>query len=484
MTLLKADTDVYPIYTARNPRKNQYYRCVEAHFEELERIWEERYQRTYGFWRQYVTDVIYKYLDCGDLHVGFARVKCNECNHEYLLPFSCKRRHFCPTCHQKRVLEFGEFLNNEVLKEVPHRQWVFSLPKRLRVYFLFDRKLLVKLSQCAWKVLSRYLEQSVSSGNPIPAAVIAVQTFGDLLNFNPHLHIIAPDGCFDAEGNFMQGAAPQASELEGLFRAEVLKMLKREKKINDAVIENMDSWHHSGFHVYCGNSIMCDDQEGMERLAQYIIRAPISQERMQYISVSESIARLAQVIYTGKKDKNQERFDALDWLARLVTHIPNKGEQLVRYYGYYSNRTRGICKKAALKLQKDESFGLEDSETSIQPSTISRNSFRKKWASLIQKVYHIDPLLCPKCNGKMRIISFIDDKPIIRKILIHLNLWMTGNHDPPEPSRSAPLDYPTLKTEDLYENPFKTTIENTTLQIPYEDEFSQESLYAFEYDYS
>jgi len=39
MTLLKADTDVYPIYTARNPRKNQYYRCVEAHFEELERIW-------------------------------------------------------------------------------------------------------------------------------------------------------------------------------------------------------------------------------------------------------------------------------------------------------------------------------------------------------------------------------------------------------------------------------------------------------------
>ena len=177
----------------------------------------------------------------------------------------------------------------------------------------------------------------------------------------------------------MQGAAPQASELEGLFRAEVLKMLKCEKKINEAVIENMDSWHHSGFHVYCGNSIMYDDQEGMERLAQYIIRAPISQERMRYISVSESMAGLAQVIYTGKRDKNQECFDALDWLARLVTHIPNKGEQLVRYYGYYSNRTRGICKKAALKLQKDESFGLEDSGISIQPSTISRSSFSKKW---------------------------------------------------------------------------------------------------------
>ena len=64
--------------------------------------------------------------DCGDLHFGFARVKCEDCGHEYLLAFSCKRRHFCPSCHQKRVVEFGEWLCAEVLKYVPHRQWVFT----------------------------------------------------------------------------------------------------------------------------------------------------------------------------------------------------------------------------------------------------------------------------------------------------------------------------------------------------------------------
>ncbi|MDD3890619.1 MAG: transposase zinc-binding domain-containing protein, partial [Syntrophomonadaceae bacterium] len=79
-------------------------------------------------------------------HLGFARVKCDDCQHEYLLPFSCKRRYFCPSCHQKRVLEFGEFLYTEVLKQVPHRQWVFSIPKRLRRYFMYDRGLLPKLS--------------------------------------------------------------------------------------------------------------------------------------------------------------------------------------------------------------------------------------------------------------------------------------------------------------------------------------------------
>ena len=106
-------------------------------------------------------DVIHRYLDCGDLHFGFARVKCKDCGHEYLLPFSCKRRHFCPSCHQKRVVEFGEWLCAAVLKYVPHRQWVFSIPKRLRIYFMFDRSLLTKLSRCSWKVLNLYLTQAV-----------------------------------------------------------------------------------------------------------------------------------------------------------------------------------------------------------------------------------------------------------------------------------------------------------------------------------
>jgi hypothetical protein len=141
------------VYTPRSPRKNQYYRYVETHFEELERVWEYQYQKQYGYWRSYVLDVIYKYLDCGDLHQGFARVKCNDCHHEYLLPFSCKKRNFCPSCHQKRVIEFGEQLHEEVLDRVSHRQWVFSIPKRLRPYFMYDRKLLAKLSLCAWRVL-------------------------------------------------------------------------------------------------------------------------------------------------------------------------------------------------------------------------------------------------------------------------------------------------------------------------------------------
>ena len=42
------------VYTARIPRKNQYYRCVEAHFEELVGKWDDRYQQDYGYWRPYI----------------------------------------------------------------------------------------------------------------------------------------------------------------------------------------------------------------------------------------------------------------------------------------------------------------------------------------------------------------------------------------------------------------------------------------------
>ena len=134
--------------------------------------------------------VIYRYLDCGILHNGFARVRCGDCGHEYLLAFSCKRRHFCPSCHQKRVVEFGEWLCEEVLKAVPHRHFVFSTPKILRKYFLYDRKLLTELSRSAWQSLKIFLRASVPEKASVPGAVIATQTSGDFLGFNPHAPLL------------------------------------------------------------------------------------------------------------------------------------------------------------------------------------------------------------------------------------------------------------------------------------------------------
>jgi hypothetical protein len=84
--------------------------------------------------------------------------------------------------HQKRVVEFGEWLCLHVLNEFPHRHFVFSIPKILRRYFLYDRDLLSDLTRCAWESIKLFLQETVTEKNPIPDAAIAIQTFGDSPN--------------------------------------------------------------------------------------------------------------------------------------------------------------------------------------------------------------------------------------------------------------------------------------------------------------
>ncbi len=113
----------------------------------------------------------------------------------------------------------------------------------------------------------------------------------------------------------------------------------------------------------------------------------------------------------------------------------------------YSNKSRGMRKKA----ETDHVI------PSIAPGEMSSKQFRRNWARLIQKIYEVDPLCCPKCLHKMRIISFIESGPIIKKILVHLDLWDTRNHDPPakDDSHIPELVYDSSSSQippyDLYE---------------------------------
>ncbi|HPJ66524.1 MAG TPA: transposase [Desulfobacteraceae bacterium] len=404
------------VYRPRNPNLSQYYQCVEDHFEKLEQVYDERFSRQYGFFRPYVKQVIYRYLDCGILHNGFARVRCSDCGHEYLLAFSCKRRHFCPSCHQKRVIEFGEWLCEDVLKSVPHRHFVFSIPKFLRRYFLYDRKLLSDLSRCGWESLKDFFTAVVPEKDSVPGAVIAVQTFGDFLGFHPHLHILGTDGCFYGDGMFRVSPLFELKHLEDIFKHKVFKMLLSNEKITPELVDMHKTWRHSGFNVFCSPRIQPGDEQAMENIARYIVRASFSQERMTYVR-DES-----KVIYQSKDGKEEKTFDALKWLAAMCSHVPNKGEQMVRYYGYYSNVSRGKRK-------------IQDKDDAIPSILEPQGSFResrKNWARLIQKIYEIDPLTCPKCSGAMKVISVIENEDVIKKILKHLGLWEKGARPPPK----------------------------------------------------
>ena len=96
----------------------------------------------------------------------------------------------------------------------------------------------------------------------------------------------------------------------------------------------MLSWRHTGFHVHIGARIWPEDETPSGNPEKYIVRASFSQERMVCIPAEKSADGSAKVVYTSKDFCAEQTFDAMDWLARLVVHIPNKYEQLVRYVGY------------------------------------------------------------------------------------------------------------------------------------------------------
>jgi hypothetical protein len=89
-------------------------------------------------------------------------------------------------------------------------------------YFLYDRKLLADLSRCAWESLKVFLREAVPEKDPVPGAVIAVQTFGDLIGHNPHCHILVTDGCFYGNKGMFRVAPPlELKKLEAIFQHKV-----------------------------------------------------------------------------------------------------------------------------------------------------------------------------------------------------------------------------------------------------------------------
>jgi len=125
-----------------------------------------------------------------------------------------------------------------------------------------------------------------------------------------------------------------------------------------------------------------------------------------------------------KIQRNFEVFTPCDFIAAITQHIPDKSFQLVRYYGWYSNKMRGQRDKRA--AEEAHAAGVR----AVQIIDVSEHKPRRipsaKWRELIKKVWEAGPLLCPKCQKETRIVALIDERPVIERILRHLGLWEQG----------------------------------------------------------
>ncbi len=119
-----------------------------------------------------------------------------------------------------------------------------------------------------------------------------------------------------------------------------------------------------------------NDTEGRQRLARYMIRGPFALEKMRYDRDSGMV--IYRSILHATLKRNYQLMPALQWLRLLMNHIPDKYEHLVRYYGYYSNRSRGARNRADNGDDSPESTIIDQPPADAQRKT--------SWARLIQKV--------------------------------------------------------------------------------------------------
>jgi transposase-like protein len=429
------------VYRARRPKDSPLWRIFDARYEEFEAAYEERFAEKYGALRPVVGRVVERFLKCGILDFGFARVRCPGCGDEYLLAFSCKSRCLCPSCHKKKQVAFGEFAVEEVLAEVPHRHVVFSVPRRVRWAFRRDRRRLAKLARISYATIREFLETAVGKGVGVPGAVACVQSYGDLLDFHPHIHLLVSWGCFKRDGTFVAvEAVPSTEELEKLFRHKVLRMLLDEEAINEEVVKNILSWPHTGFGAFVGHEIPAADRKGREEVARYLAHPPIVVGRILGDGSSGTVVYKADKVHP-RHQANFRTFDPLEFIAEVVSHIPNVHEKTAIYYGFYSNKSRGLRKAKGEKASKPGPEGTAGSgvaEGSTAEEDRAPAEVRKNWARLIRKVYEVDPLVCPRCGSEMKIIALIDRPEVIKRILSHLERVASASTGRAPPSEEAP----------------------------------------------
>ena len=201
------------------------------------------------------------------------------------------------------------------------------------------------------------------------------------------------DGAFRRDGGFVTQSAHDAAMLVEAWRRAVLSLFVRENWLEQDAAASMLAWPHSGFSAYVGPAIAAEDRAAVLRVACYGARAPVAESRLRYDAEHAEVELSSDAVdgpYAGV-----HRMAAVEFVARLVQHIPGKGEVRVRYYGAYASRRRGWWRRRGVVLVgAGQELAHDDAEREVAawPALRAR---RRRRAELLRLVFAVDVTVCP-----------------------------------------------------------------------------------------
>jgi len=465
-----------PAYRPRDPERGVLHAVVRAHLDTFLR--EAAHRGDAAGLPRFVEREFRQFLTCGVLAHGFARLRCDTCALERLVPFSCKGRGFCPSCGGRRMTERAADLVDGVLPHVPVRQWVLSLPHRLRYLLAWDHRLCrAVLGVFIRALLDLYYRQARQRGvgHGHTGTLTVIQRFGGGLNLNIHFHTLALDGVFseDPTGALRFHPAPppgddEVARLLATIRARVLRLLQRRGLASQEDVTPPDpvaeeslalagisaasvlgqialgrragarvwrlgydpeaAWmastgprqaHLDGFDLHANVWVPATNRARLEELCRYLLRPPVAQDRLRLTGDGRIRLRLKTPWADGTRHL---LFEPLEFLEKLAALIPRAHVNLVLYHGVLASHARWRRRVVLREPTAPSAPNLASAPDPSDGSPPAPGSRHWAWAQLMHRAFGVDVLACPRCAGRLRLVATVEDPHAIRAILESLGL--------------------------------------------------------------
>lgn len=461
------------LYRPREPRETALHQLVTGHLETfLERCSQDGRQLP-----AHVVGELRNYCLCGIYSAGFCRIVCESCGAEKVVALSCKGRGFCPSCIGRRMNESAALLVDHVLPDQPVRQWVLTLPLEIRYRISYDGELCsAVLAVFLRAVMGWYRRQAAAMGYPggRTGAVTVIQRASGDLRCYPHFHSILLDGVFLAPEDgrppvFIETPRPTDEDVKRLTETvarRVIRLLVRRGVLDDTELDPLLDQEPAlsallqasvlgvhafgeragqrirrvlgdpatgqrtgdlcyaarGFTLHATRAIGRGGKTQREQLLRYILRPPLSNQRLRWLDDQTLQLKLKRPFRDGTHALN---FEPTALLARLAALVPPKGFNSVRYHGVIAPRSALrplIIPRQAEPDATAQAPQTGDGAAPVPEQDQAARPRRIAWAALLARVFLVDVLVCDACGERMRPIAFVLDPIETARYLNHVGL--------------------------------------------------------------
>lgn len=346
----------------------------------------------------HIVSVLLSVMVCGTLKNGYRSFFCPDCGHIKRIPFSCKQR-LCPSCSQ---WSSDRFAINFVQRMLPytHRHLTMSIPEKLWGIFHADPDLQKGLIRAAHATIVQTMSMCLGVA-VMPGSMCVLHNFGRDLKKNCHVHMIVTEGGFFnglwysfTYFPFRKGGKIKKTMNE-IWRDNVLELYRLSyprTRWNNIFVEGIRKRYPNGFYIYGDKScrIKCNRSayNKSKYITRYVRHPPISDRRI-FDYDGESIRIWYDHPSSGVRC--YVTYPVLEFIYRVVIHLPMKGMNMVVYYGLYSPSY--IPSAVVQSLFDNEGNVVDPKKLSWRMSLILKNG--------------VDPLRCPYCGLEMYDVSIV-----------------------------------------------------------------------------